>query len=182
MVNIPAKKKCRQSVRPPDPPATGQDIQHIFFATDLWRGNNLHRIFGDAAWRVKPPLQVLASRFGQFMELNMVNHPTKLVIIYAPFCWHLPTIKSLHSGKTIVAVFDMNHFEDNEVCIFWKRIRWKFPASYLTRVTPRKSNSSPLRNGGWKTSLSYCISETFQGRTLKVREGTRWAPTSYKWS
>ena len=35
--------------------------------------------------------------------------------------------------------------------------------------TPWKFNSSPLKNGGWKTSLSYWVSVTFQGRTVKLR-------------
>ena len=54
--------------------------------------------------------------------------------------------------------------------------------------TPRKFNSSPLKNGGWKTILSYWVLVTFQGRArraVKLREGnwkiggnmsTAWAP------
>ena len=36
---------------------------------------------------------------------------------------------------------------------------------------PPKLNSSPLKNGGWKTSLSYWVSVTCPGRTVKLREG-----------
>ena len=32
--------------------------------------------------------------------------------------------------------------------------------------TPPKFNSSPLKNGGWKTILSYWVSVTFQGLLL----------------
>ena len=32
--------------------------------------------------------------------------------------------------------------------------------------TPPKFNSSPLKNGGWKTTLSYWVLVTFQGRFL----------------
>ena len=36
-------------------------------------------------------------------------------------------------------------------------------------IHPRtKFNSSPLKNGGWKTSLSYWVSVTFQGRAVKL--------------
>ena len=46
---------------------------------------------------------------------------------------------------------------------------------YWVRVlgihTPPKFNSSPLKNGGWKTSLSHWVSVTFQGRTVELREG-----------
>ena len=38
-------------------------------------------------------------------------------------------------------------------------------------LPPRKFNSSPLKNDGWKTSLSYWDSVTFQGRAVKLREG-----------
>ena len=37
--------------------------------------------------------------------------------------------------------------------------------------TPPKFNMSPLKNGGWKTILSYWVSVTFQGRTVQLREG-----------
>ena len=37
--------------------------------------------------------------------------------------------------------------------------------------TPWKFNSSPLKNGGWKTILSYWGLVTLQGRTVKLREG-----------
>ena len=33
------------------------------------------------------------------------------------------------------------------------------------------SLTQPLRNGGWKTILSYWGSVTFQGQTVKLREG-----------
>ncbi len=39
--------------------------------------------------------------------------------------------------------------------------------------TPPKFNSSPLKNDGWKTIHSYWVLVTFQGRTVKLREGTR---------
>ena len=39
-----------------------------------------------------------------------------------------------------------------------------------TLSTPPKFNSSPLKNGAWKTILSYWVSVTFQGRTVKLRE------------
>ena len=42
--------------------------------------------------------------------------------------------------------------------------------SLWTSFTPLKFNSLPLKNGGWKTSLSYWVSVTFQGRTVKLRE------------
>ena len=38
-------------------------------------------------------------------------------------------------------------------------------------ILPRKFNSSPLKNGGWKTILSYWVPVTFQGRTVKFRGG-----------
>ena len=38
---------------------------------------------------------------------------------------------------------------------------------WYRRYTPPKFNSSPLKNGGWRTILSYCESN-FQGRTVKV--------------
>ncbi len=34
-----------------------------------------------------------------------------------------------------------------------------------------ETNSSPLKNGGWKTILSYWVSVTFQGRAVKLRGG-----------
>ena len=37
--------------------------------------------------------------------------------------------------------------------------------------TPRKFNSSPLKNGGCKTILSFWVSAYFQGRAVKLREG-----------
>ena len=37
--------------------------------------------------------------------------------------------------------------------------------------TPPKFDSSPLKNGGWKTILSYWVSVTFRGRAVKLREG-----------
>ena len=40
------------------------------------------------------------------------------------------------------------------------------------KLTPRKFNSSPLKNGGWKMILSYWVLVTFQGRAVKLREGT----------
>ena len=40
-------------------------------------------------------------------------------------------------------------------------------------MTPPKFNSSPLKNGGWKTILSYWVSVTFQGRAVKLGEGIR---------
>ena len=46
----------------------------------------------------------------------------------------------------------------------------KSPKS-LREGTPPKFNSSPLKNGGWKTILSYWVSVTLQGRTVKLREG-----------
>ncbi len=36
---------------------------------------------------------------------------------------------------------------------------------------PPRSLTYPLKNGGWKTILSYWVSGTFQGRTVKLREG-----------
>ena len=38
-------------------------------------------------------------------------------------------------------------------------------------LTPPKVNSSPLKNGGWKTSLSYWVSVTFEGRTVQLWVG-----------
>ena len=38
-------------------------------------------------------------------------------------------------------------------------------------LTPLKFNSSPLKIGGWKTILAYWGPVTFQGRTVKLREG-----------
>ena len=35
--------------------------------------------------------------------------------------------------------------------------------------TPWKVNSSPLKNGGWKTILSYWVLVIFQGRTVKLQ-------------
>ena len=35
--------------------------------------------------------------------------------------------------------------------------------------TPPKFNCLPLKHGGWKTSLSYWVSVTFQGRAVKLR-------------
>ncbi len=41
------------------------------------------------------------------------------------------------------------------------------------RSTPPKFNSSPLKNGPWKDKpASYWVSVTFQGRAVKLREGT----------
>ena len=37
--------------------------------------------------------------------------------------------------------------------------------------TPRKFNSLPLKDGGWKTILSYWVPVTFQGGAVKLREG-----------
>ena len=42
----------------------------------------------------------------------------------------------------------------------------------LLGLVPPKFNSSPLKNGGWKTSLSYWVSVTFQGRTVKLQVGS----------
>ncbi len=43
----------------------------------------------------------------------------------------------------------------------------------LRDVNPRSLTASlPLKNGGWETSLSYCIGKvTFQGRAVKLRGG-----------
>ncbi len=43
-------------------------------------------------------------------------------------------------------------------------------------MTPPKFNSSPLKNGGWKTILAYWVSVTFQGRAVKLREGYKGNP------
>ena len=40
------------------------------------------------------------------------------------------------------------------------------PCMANIKHTPPKFNSSPLKNGGWKTSLSYWVSATFQGLLL----------------
>ena len=41
-------------------------------------------------------------------------------------------------------------------------------------ITPPKFNSSPVKNGGWKTSLSYLGLGNFSGVfAVKLREGTR---------
>ena len=48
----------------------------------------------------------------------------------------------------------------------WVRYEIVYP-----QVTPPKVNSVPLKNGGWKTILSYWEPVTFQGRTVKLREG-----------
>ena len=42
---------------------------------------------------------------------------------------------------------------------------------YVT--TPEVEQQKPLKNGGWKMILSYWVPVTFQGRTVKLREG-RW--------
>ena len=45
---------------------------------------------------------------------------------------------------------------------------WKH--NTIWRYTPRKFNSSPLKNGGWKTILSYWVSVAFQGQTVKLQD------------
>ena len=35
------------------------------------------------------------------------------------------------------------------------------------------SMALPVKNGGWKTILSYWVSVTFQGRTVKLRGGMK---------
>ena len=42
--------------------------------------------------------------------------------------------------------------------------------------SPPKFNISPLKNDAWKTILSYWGPVTFQGRTVKLREGTNEIP------
>ena len=77
-----------------------------------------------------------------------------------------------------------------QVLMFQLMVNWWFGATYITRYiyicdiyiyiyfvflyTPPKFNSSPLKMDGWKTSLSYWVSVTFQGRTVKLREGNWW--------
>ena len=39
-------------------------------------------------------------------------------------------------------------------------------------ITPPKFNSSPLKNGDWKTILSHRDPVTFQGRAVELREGS----------
>ena len=41
----------------------------------------------------------------------------------------------------------------------------------MTTVTTPKFNSSPMKNDGWKTILSFWGPACFQGRTVKLREG-----------
>ena len=43
----------------------------------------------------------------------------------------------------------------------------------INKVHPPKLNSSPQKDGCWKTILSYWNLPTFQGRTVKLRKGTR---------
>ena len=42
---------------------------------------------------------------------------------------------------------------------------------FLGDITPPKFNIA-LKMDGWNTILSYWVSVTFQGRTVKLREGT----------
>ena len=42
----------------------------------------------------------------------------------------------------------------------------------VEKHTPPKFNSSPLKNAGWKTILSYWVSVTFQGRAVKLLGGS----------
>ncbi len=45
--------------------------------------------------------------------------------------------------------------------------------------TPPKFNSSPLKNGGWKTIVSFWVSVTFYVRTVQLREGIREVHQNY---
>ena len=45
------------------------------------------------------------------------------------------------------------------------------PLLELVSPTPPKFNSSPLKNGSWKTILSFRGPATFQGRTVKRAPG-----------
>ena len=50
-----------------------------------------------------------------------------------------------------------------EICTLFKKFmehKWLLPRSLTA--------SLPLKNGGWKTSLSYWVSVIFQGRTVKL--------------
>ena len=89
---------------------------------------------------------------------------------------YMSSLKDPMSNKTLIVPFDLwfrykspmdgsaVSLEDSEKYI-GEMIRLKLAN------TPPKFNSSPLKNGGWKTSLSYWVSVTFQGRTVKLRGG-----------
>ena len=55
-------------------------------------------------------------------------------------------------------------------CFFLNVLKWSWNTRWfrhlLGSLTPPKFNSSPLKNSGWKTILSYWVSVTFQGRLL----------------
>ena len=53
------------------------------------------------------------------------------------------------------------------------------PPRYAFLSTPPKFNSSPFKNGGWKTILSYWGPVTFQGRAVKLQVGNPF-PSSQK--
>ena len=75
--------------------------------------------------------------------------------------------------KFWTTTFNLNPFEIHDIPSAKKKRRKKHPKrnlfikSFTTKTppvdTPPKFNSSPLKNGAWKTSLSYWLSATFQG-------------------
>ena len=55
--------------------------------------------------------------------------------------------------------------------LFKVESRKKIDANEVHSGTPPKFNSSPLKNGGWKTIVSFWVSAYVQGRTVKLRGG-----------
>ena len=56
----------------------------------------------------------------------------------------------------------------------WVSLFFFIPKSigiYGPLLTTLKFNSSPLKNGGWKTILSYWVLVAFQGRAVKLPGG-----------
>ena len=51
------------------------------------------------------------------------------------------------------------------------RLDHRFKAKKKVMFTLPETNSSHLKNGGWKTILSYWVWVTFQGRIVKLRGG-----------
>ena len=85
--------------------------------------------------------------------------------------------RSSKKGKDLIEYTPENYVSTRWVR--WCQIHIKYIqlSIYLSLlITPSKFNSSPLKNGAWKTILSYWVSVTFQGRTVKLREGNMEGP------
>ena len=77
------------------------------------------------------------------------------------------TIKSKFSYYGIMELFECSELNSESFFDDWKNKTHNYPPP----PPPKFKSKTPLKNAGWKTTVSFWVSAYFQGRAVKLREG-----------